>query len=177
MFLHFKCLFKENTCTHLTRIGFTWLEESVCDRSSLYTRIWFIERSLVTYLGWWNPSFVQWGPGFICVSIVDVGSETWCNWGVFCFRYLASGSGDTTVRFWDLTTETPHHTARGRKLFSQWCQTQTHCGSKFTLGTWRKFQASIDIYILFLNSHPDKTVTLLYRTKVWLQPVYATSRN
>ncbi|TNN63432.1 Notchless 1 [Liparis tanakae] len=28
-------------------------------------------------------------------------------------KYLASGSGDTTVRFWDLTTETPHHTARG----------------------------------------------------------------
>jgi len=33
-----------------------------------------------------------------------------------CFRYLASGSGDTTVRFWDLTTETPHHTARGIKI-------------------------------------------------------------
>lgn len=30
-----------------------------------------------------------------------------------CCRYLASGSGDTTVRFWDLMTETPHHTARG----------------------------------------------------------------
>uniref|UniRef100_A0A669BKF5 Notchless protein homolog 1 n=1 Tax=Oreochromis niloticus TaxID=8128 RepID=A0A669BKF5_ORENI len=28
-------------------------------------------------------------------------------------KYLASGSGDTTVRFWDLTTETPHHTSRG----------------------------------------------------------------
>ncbi|MEQ2214360.1 hypothetical protein XENOCAPTIV_002737 [Xenoophorus captivus] len=27
-------------------------------------------------------------------------------------KYLASGSGDTTVRFWDLTTETPHHTSR-----------------------------------------------------------------
>ncbi len=24
-------------------------------------------------------------------------------------RQLASGSGDTTVRFWDLTTETPLH--------------------------------------------------------------------
>lgn len=30
-------------------------------------------------------------------------------------RYLASGSGDTTVRFWDLTTETPHFTAKGHK--------------------------------------------------------------
>ncbi|XP_006640993.1 notchless protein homolog 1 [Lepisosteus oculatus] len=30
-------------------------------------------------------------------------------------KYLASGSGDTTVRFWDLTTETPHFTARGHK--------------------------------------------------------------
>ncbi|KAF6035046.1 nle1 [Bugula neritina] len=28
-------------------------------------------------------------------------------------RYLASGSGDTTVRFWDLQTETPHHTCKG----------------------------------------------------------------
>lgn len=31
-------------------------------------------------------------------------------------RFLASGSGDTTVRFWDLTTETPLCTARGIKL-------------------------------------------------------------
>ncbi|KAM8977345.1 notchless protein homolog 1 [Pelodytes ibericus] len=28
-------------------------------------------------------------------------------------KYLASGSGDTTVRFWDLNTETPHFTAKG----------------------------------------------------------------
>ena len=30
-------------------------------------------------------------------------------------RSLASGSGDTTVRFWDVTTETPHHTCKGHK--------------------------------------------------------------
>ncbi|XP_051787191.1 notchless protein homolog 1 [Erpetoichthys calabaricus] len=30
-------------------------------------------------------------------------------------KYLASGSGDTTVRFWDLSTETPHFTAKGHK--------------------------------------------------------------
>ncbi|XP_078394055.1 notchless protein homolog 1 [Cetorhinus maximus] len=30
-------------------------------------------------------------------------------------RYLASGSGDTTVRFWDLSTETPHFTAKGHR--------------------------------------------------------------
>jgi len=30
-------------------------------------------------------------------------------------RYLASGSGDTTVRFWDVDTETPHHTCKGHK--------------------------------------------------------------
>ncbi|KAG7217248.1 hypothetical protein INR49_027792 [Caranx melampygus] len=42
-------------------------------------------------------------------------------------EYLASGSGDTTVRFWDLTTETPHHTARGIKSC---CGKTTH-----TLGT------------------------------------------
>uniref|UniRef100_A0A673K7G3 Notchless protein homolog 1 n=1 Tax=Sinocyclocheilus rhinocerous TaxID=307959 RepID=A0A673K7G3_9TELE len=33
-------------------------------------------------------------------------------------KYLASGSGDTTVRFWDLSTETPHHTARGHTHWS-----------------------------------------------------------
>lgn len=31
--------------------------------------------------------------------------------------HLASGSGDTTLRLWDLTTETPHFTCRGHK---QW---------------------------------------------------------
>ena len=28
-------------------------------------------------------------------------------------RYLASGSGDSTLRFWDLTTETPHFECKG----------------------------------------------------------------
>ncbi|XP_068141600.1 protein Notchless [Drosophila tropicalis] len=32
-------------------------------------------------------------------------------------KHLASGSGDTTVRLWDLTTETPHYTCSGHK---QW---------------------------------------------------------
>jgi ribosome assembly protein 4 len=32
-------------------------------------------------------------------------------------RFLASGSGDSTVRFWDLTTETPHHECKGHR---QW---------------------------------------------------------
>ncbi|GAB6030124.1 Notchless protein 1 [Chamberlinius hualienensis] len=30
-------------------------------------------------------------------------------------RYLASGSGDTTVRFWDVNTETPHFKCEGHK--------------------------------------------------------------
>ncbi|GLH11226.1 Protein Notchless [Gryllus bimaculatus] len=30
-------------------------------------------------------------------------------------RHLASGSGDTTVRFWDVDTQTPHHTCKGHK--------------------------------------------------------------
>jgi len=30
-------------------------------------------------------------------------------------KYLASGSGDTTVRFWDVNTETPQHTCVGHK--------------------------------------------------------------
>lgn len=29
---------------------------------------------------------------------------------------LASGSGDTTVRFWDIVTQTPHHTCKGEHL-------------------------------------------------------------
>ncbi|XP_078483724.1 notchless protein homolog 1 [Ciona intestinalis] len=29
--------------------------------------------------------------------------------------YLASGSGDTTVRFWDLSTETPHYTCKSHR--------------------------------------------------------------
>jgi WD40 repeat protein len=31
-------------------------------------------------------------------------------------KYLASGSGDTTVRFWDIQTQTPHHTCSGNSL-------------------------------------------------------------
>lgn len=30
-------------------------------------------------------------------------------------QHLASGSGDTTVRFWDVNTETPHFTCKGHK--------------------------------------------------------------
>lgn len=46
----------------------------------------------------------------VTVRVLQVSSEwvdvTVC--GVYC-RCLASGSGDTTVRFWDVDTETPHH--------------------------------------------------------------------
>ena len=31
-------------------------------------------------------------------------------------RYMASGSGDTTVRLWDLATGTPLHTLKVRRL-------------------------------------------------------------
>ncbi|KAK5887484.1 hypothetical protein CesoFtcFv8_016083 [Champsocephalus esox] len=44
----------------------------------------------------------------LCVKALCVETEQ-----VLPIVYLASGSGDTTVRFWDLTTETPHHTVRG----------------------------------------------------------------
>ncbi|ROT74730.1 hypothetical protein C7M84_006755 [Penaeus vannamei] len=30
-------------------------------------------------------------------------------------RHMASGSGDTTVRFWDINTETPHFTCKGHR--------------------------------------------------------------
>lgn len=39
---------------------------------------------------------------------------------LFFPRYLASGSGDTTVRFWDLSTETPHFTCQGQYALSHW---------------------------------------------------------
>ncbi|XP_076183363.1 notchless protein homolog 1 isoform X1 [Ptiloglossa arizonensis] len=42
---------------------------------------------------------------------------------------LASGSGDTTVRFWDIYTQTPHFTCEGHKhwvLYISW----SPCGSK-----------------------------------------------
>ena len=38
-------------------------------------------------------------------------------------RHLASGSGDTTVRFWDIFTETPHFTCKGHShwiLYMAW---------------------------------------------------------
>ncbi|KAH9503883.1 Notchless protein 1 [Bulinus truncatus] len=38
-------------------------------------------------------------------------------------RHLASGSGDTTVRFWDINTETPEHRCKGHQhwvLFLAW---------------------------------------------------------
>jgi len=31
-------------------------------------------------------------------------------------RHLASGSGDTTVRFWDMETQTPNFVAKGKEL-------------------------------------------------------------
>jgi len=31
-------------------------------------------------------------------------------------RHLASGSGDTTARLWDLATQTPLHTCKARSL-------------------------------------------------------------
>ncbi|QQP38329.1 hypothetical protein FKW44_018876, partial [Caligus rogercresseyi] len=36
-------------------------------------------------------------------------------------QYLASGSGDATVRFWDLTTETPHFKCEGHIQWIQAC--------------------------------------------------------
>ena len=34
---------------------------------------------------------------------------------LICYRRLASGSGDMSVRFWDIFTETPLHTCEAHK--------------------------------------------------------------
>merc|ERR1711860_77549 len=47
-------------------------------------------------------------------------------------RYLVSGSGDSTVRFWDLTTETPHFECKGHPgwvLALAWSPNETRVAS------------------------------------------------
>ncbi|KAK0082007.1 hypothetical protein PV325_011239 [Microctonus aethiopoides] len=44
-------------------------------------------------------------------------------------KYLASGSGDTTVRFWDIHTQTPHFTCSGHKHWVL-CISWSPCGTK-----------------------------------------------
>uniref|UniRef100_A0A224YTL0 Microtubule binding protein ytm1 n=1 Tax=Rhipicephalus zambeziensis TaxID=60191 RepID=A0A224YTL0_9ACAR len=48
-------------------------------------------------------------------------------------RHLASGSGDTTVRFWDLSTQTPHHTCKAHKNWVL-CVTWAPDGKKLASG-------------------------------------------
>jgi ribosome assembly protein 4 len=51
-----------------------------------------------------------------CSSSIPGHSEPVISVSFSCDgRFLASGSGDTTVRFWDVSTETPHHTCQGHK--------------------------------------------------------------
>ncbi|KAK7087632.1 notchless protein homolog 1-like [Littorina saxatilis] len=52
-------------------------------------------------------------------------------------RYLASGSGDTTVRFWDLNTETPQHTCKGHKNYVL-CVAWSPDGRKLASGSYTK---------------------------------------
>ncbi|KAJ8880372.1 hypothetical protein PR048_016841 [Dryococelus australis] len=48
-------------------------------------------------------------------------------------QHLASGSGDTTVRFWDVHTQTPHHVCRGH---THWvlCIAWAPCGNRLASG-------------------------------------------
>lgn len=55
-------------------------------------------------------------------------------------RHLASGSGDTTVRFWDIMTQTPAHTCQGHKnwvLCISWSPDSTRVASGCKNGTIR----------------------------------------
>ena len=67
-------------------------------------------------------------------------------------RQLASGSGDTTVRFWDLETETPLHTC---KAHTNWvlCVAWSFDGLKLASAD-KNSQVlffSIHVYLFFLN--------------------------
>ncbi|KAK2574016.1 Notchless protein-like protein 1, partial [Acropora cervicornis] len=46
-------------------------------------------------------------------KVVEIVYQPQAVFKVILKRYLASGSGDTTVRFWDVNTETPHFTCKG----------------------------------------------------------------
>ena len=72
--------------THLSRIGFTWLDESVSAHPGLVfvqpikpgrSCFGFIELSSVTYPGCLNPTFVQWAPGdkVLLVSVCWAGAR------------------------------------------------------------------------------------------------------
>ena len=63
---------------------------------------------------------------------------------------MASGSGDTTVRFWDVTTETPLYTCSAHKhwiLYIAWSPD----GKKLASGC-KKGQVWIIILVLFLHN-------------------------
>ena len=44
-------------------------------------------------------------------------------------KHLASGSGDTTVRLWDIYTQTPHYTCEGHRHWVL-CIAWSSCGTK-----------------------------------------------
>ncbi|TRZ03490.1 hypothetical protein DNTS_000505 [Danionella cerebrum] len=90
-------------------------------------------------------------------------------------KYLASGSGDTTVRFWDLSTETPHHTSRGhthwvlsiawspdgKKLASGCKNSQVSISSDFLMGSyhrktdWKDFDGTYKVdHLALLGTAP-----------------------
>lgn len=74
------------------------------------------------------------------------------------FSYLASGSGDTTVRFWDVTTETPHHVCRGifhlsmKAVFGIYNQTALISSAQLLLQAINKHICVQENFRRFLNT-------------------------